>query len=79
MKHDTYVTDKMIKCCALNGTLILVILASSYKIAKVGDINYKYSLIKPSVNSGHHQQSVLVIVHLNLCSSYVKVLNLVHH
>ena len=55
MKHDTYVTDKMIKCCALNGTLILVILASSYKIAKVGDINYKYSLIKPSVNSGHHQ------------------------
>ena len=31
---------------------ILVILASGYKIAtRVGDINYKYSLIKQSLNS----------------------------
>ena len=35
------------------GLCILVILASSYKIANVSDINnYKYSLIKQTLNSG---------------------------
>ena len=46
------------------GLCILVILASSYKIAKVGDINnYKYSVIKQSLNSGDSLSEWLVVDH----------------